>query len=102
MTDFTMLPRPAASSPLFGCDLEQSAIQHTLPKKEILQSDIDCLNLNITVPEGTTSSSKLPVFLFLHGGGFVIGANSWPQFDYARFVKLSAEKNLPIVGVSIK
>ncbi|KAL2222273.1 putative carboxylesterase [Thermoascus aurantiacus ATCC 26904] len=92
---------PAASSPLFGCDLEQSAIQHTLPKKEILQSDIDCLNLNITVPEGTTSSSKLPVFLFVHGGGFVIGANSWPQFDYARFVKLSAEKNLPIVGVSI-
>ncbi|KAL2004006.1 hypothetical protein VTN02DRAFT_1069 [Thermoascus thermophilus] len=92
---------PAASSFLFGCDLEQSAIQHSLPPKELPQSDLDCLNLNITVPEGTTSTSKLPVFLFIHGGGFVIGANSWPQFDYARFVKLSAEKRLPIVAVSI-
>ena len=32
----------------------------------------------------------------------MIGANSWPQFDYARFVKLSVEMNLPVVAVSIK
>ncbi|KAJ5520425.1 hypothetical protein N7463_000878 [Penicillium fimorum] len=92
---------PTAVSPSFGCDIELSAIQHPLLKKELLQSDIDCLNLNITVPSGTTSLSKLPVFLFVHGGGLVIGANSWPQFDFTRFVNLSEEKNLPIVAVSI-
>ncbi|EAW06756.1 putative carboxylesterase [Aspergillus clavatus NRRL 1] len=91
---------PTALSPSFGCDLELG-IQHTLPKKDLPQSELDCLNLNITIPSGTTASSKLPVFLFIHGGGLVLGANSWPQFDYVRFVKLSVEKNLPIIAVSI-
>ncbi|GIC87941.1 putative carboxylesterase [Aspergillus udagawae] len=92
---------PTALSPSFGCDFELGHIQHILPKKELPQSDLNCLNLNITVPAGTTEISKLPVFLFIHGGGLVLGANSWPQFDYARFVKLSVEKNLPIVAVSM-
>ncbi|KAL1852578.1 hypothetical protein Plec18170_005709 [Paecilomyces lecythidis] len=92
---------PTVPSLSFGCDLEQSAIQHTLPKKELPHSDLDGLNLNIAVPDGTTSSSKLPVFLFIHGGGFAIGANSWPQFDWTRLVKLSAEKGFPIVAVSM-
>ncbi|KAI9370697.1 Alpha/Beta hydrolase protein [Aspergillus egyptiacus] len=90
----------AVSLPI-GCDLELAHVQHTLPKKELLQSELDCLNLNIAVPADLTASSRLPVFLFIHGGGLVIGANSWPQFDYTRFVKLSIEKSLPIVAVSI-
>ncbi|KAJ5967319.1 hypothetical protein N7501_003567 [Penicillium viridicatum] len=92
---------PTAVSLPTGCEIELNVIQHALPKKQLIQSDLDCLNLNITQPSGTTPSSKLPVFLFIHGGGLVIGANSWPQFDYARFVKLSKERGLPIVGVSI-
>jgi carboxylesterase type B len=95
-------PSPTAVSLPVGCDLELSHVQHTLPKKELPQSDLDCLNLNIAVPADLTPSSRLPVFLFIHGGGLVIGANSWPQFDYGRFVKLSIEKNLPIVAVSVK
>lgn len=94
--------RPTAVSLPIGCDLELMHVQHTLPKKELPQSDVDCLNLNIAVPAGTTPSSRLPVFLFIHGGGLVIGANSWPQFDYTRLVKLSVEKKLPVVAVSIK
>ncbi|RDW76746.1 putative carboxylesterase [Aspergillus mulundensis] len=92
---------PTAVSLPVGCDLELMHVQHTLPKKELPQSDLDCLNLNIAVPADTTSSSRLPVFLFIHGGGLVIGANSWPQFDYSRLVQLSVEKKLPIVAVSI-
>lgn len=101
-TNARNLSSPTAVSPSFGCDFELGHIQHTLPKKELPQSDLNCLNLNITVPAGTTETSNLPVFLFIHGGGLVLGANSWPQFDYARFVKLSVEKNLPIVAVSMK
>ncbi|PCH02393.1 Carboxylesterase, type B [Penicillium occitanis (nom. inval.)] len=90
---------PTAASLVNGCDFEQSAIQQTLPKKELLQSDTECLNLNIAVPEGTTSASKLPVLLFIHGGGLSIGANSWPQFDWTRVIKLSVEKGVPILAV---
>ncbi|KAE8333888.1 Alpha/Beta hydrolase protein [Aspergillus sergii] len=93
---------PTAISPTFGCDVELAAIQHKLPAKELTQSGIDCLNLNIAVPEGTTASSKLPVFFFIHGGGLQLGANSWPQLEFKRFVKLSVDKNLPVIAVSIK
>ncbi|KAL5340273.1 Alpha/Beta hydrolase protein [Aspergillus crustosus] len=92
---------PTAVSLPIGCDLELAHVQQTLPKKDLPQSDLDCLNLNIAVPADTTSASRLPVFLFIHGGGLVIGSNSWPQFDYGRFVKLSVDKKLPIVAVSI-
>ena len=94
--------RPTAASLVNGCDFEQSAIQQTLPKKELPQSDTECLNLNIAVPEGTTSASKLPVLLFIHGGGLSIGANSWPQFDWTRAIKLSVEKGVPILAVGPK
>ncbi|MFD6136227.1 carboxylesterase/lipase family protein [Isoptericola sp. NPDC060257] len=33
----------------------------------------DCLYLNVTVPAGTTSDAKLPVIVWIHGGGFEIG-----------------------------
>ncbi|KAJ6027340.1 hypothetical protein N7499_000895 [Penicillium canescens] len=65
------------------------------------ESDLDCLNLNITLPAATSPASKLPVFLFIHGGGLVTGASSFPQYDMARFVKMSVQKGFPIIAVSI-
>ncbi|KAL6232491.1 hypothetical protein BDW75DRAFT_247123 [Aspergillus navahoensis] len=92
---------PTAISPQQGCDLEYSIMQKDLPKGDLPQSGTKCLNLNVTVPAGVDSTSKLPVFVFIHGGGFNIGANSWPQFNFARFVKLSARLGLPVVAVTI-
>ncbi|KAJ5894816.1 hypothetical protein N7495_006507 [Penicillium taxi] len=92
---------PTALSPPIGCDIELSHVQHQLPKKDLSQSDLDCLNLNIAVPSDATPESKLPVLFFIHGGGFAIGANSWPQAELARLVKLSIEKELPVIIVAI-
>lgn len=82
-------------------------IQQSLPKPPVKHSDVDCLNLNITVPKlasgiGGLSRQKLPVFIWTHGGGFVVGANSWPQYDHAKLVKLAAKNGVPIIGVGIK
>ena len=65
-------------------------------------SAVDCLNLNIAVPADATPESKLPVFFFIHGGGFFIGSSAWPQYDLTRITKLSIEKGLPAVVVTIK
>lgn len=82
-------------------------IQQSLPKPQVKHSDVDCLNLNITVPKlayglGSLSKQKLPVFIWTHGGGFVVGANSWPQYDHAKLVKIAAKNGVPIIGVGIK
>jgi len=66
-------------------------------------SGTECLNLNITVPNVDTSSGKkLPVMVFIHGGGFMMGANYWPQYDPSRLVKLSLEMRMPVIIVNIK
>lgn len=36
----------------------------------------DCLNLNVYVPSSASSSQKLPVMVFIHGGGLVFDSNS--------------------------
>jgi carboxylesterase type B len=90
-----------------GCDFEQKhLIQCSIggPETPPPMSGTECLNLNITVPD-TVSAEKvsgLPVMVFVHGGGFIMGANYYPQYDAARLVRLSVEVGMPIVAVNIK
>lgn len=64
-------------------------------------SGTECLNLNITLPD-VNDGEKLPVMVFIHGGGFIMGANYWPQYDPARLVRMSMEVGMPVVIVEIK
>lgn len=67
-------------------------------------SDIDGLNLNIYVPAGekAPSNSNLPVFAFIHGGGFGGGSSSFPPYEMSRIVRLSMAKEMPVIAVSLK
>lgn len=82
--------------------MEFSHIQKALPVPELQQSETECLNLNITTPKDASVGSNLPVIIYIHGGGFSIGANSWPQYDARRVVELSVSVGQPIIGINIK
>lgn len=41
----------------------------------------DCLYLNIWTPKGAPKPAKLPVMLWIHGGGFINGAASSPTYS---------------------
>lgn len=41
----------------------------------------DCLFLNIWTPEGTKPGAKLPVILYIHGGGYTGGCGHEKHFD---------------------
>ncbi|MDR1298541.1 MAG: carboxylesterase family protein [Deltaproteobacteria bacterium] len=43
----------------------------------------DCLSLNVWTPKGAKPGDDLPVYFFIHGGGFGVGAGSQPVFDGA-------------------
>lgn len=82
-------------------------IQHTLPKPQVpTHSDLEGLNLNITVPlseKGVVNANKkLPVYVFIHGGGFAVGSSWYPHYDPAPIVRISKELGKPIIGITIK
>lgn len=85
-----------------GCDFEFSLIQKSLQSPIFKSSELEGLNLNITVPSVGSEGRKLPVFVFVHGGGLTIGGNSWPQYDLVKFVQLSIEERQPVIGINIK
>ena len=45
------------------------------------QPSEDCLNLTIWIPASATANSKLPVFVWYYGGGFIAGGNSELRYD---------------------
>lgn len=80
-------------------------LQHDLPHPMYRFSDTECLNLNVSIPsrDAQASGPLLPVLVFVHGGGFVTGSGSWPQWDLAAIVEKSVvESKTPIVAVGIK
>lgn len=83
--------------------MEASFIQKTLNTTKVPMSETEGLNLNITIPKlSEGSSKKLPVYVFVHGGGFFIGGNSYPSYDADKFITLSTELGTPVIGVGIK
>jgi para-nitrobenzyl esterase len=50
-------------------------------------SSEDCLFLNIWRPAGAVQKAKLPVMVWIHGGAFVGGSGSQPEFSGNQFAK---------------
>ncbi|GKZ52289.1 hypothetical protein AnigIFM49718_000164 [Aspergillus niger] len=59
----------------------------------------DCLNIDIRRPAGTTADSKLPVLVWIFGGGFELGSKA--MYDGTTMVSSSIDKNMPIVFVAM-
>lgn len=91
---------PACAHSPAAFNVERLIIQHNLPGPDFQYSDTECLNLNIATPKDLRH--PVPVFVFIHGGGFAIGANSWPQYDPSKLIELSISQDTPIIGISIK
>lgn len=105
MVDGTVFGPLPISNPI-GCELEYAFLQHELPTTpKYSYSDTECLTVNISVPSKQVRDDfgpGLPVLAFIHGGGFVTGSASWPQWDLAALVELSVKAGTPMVAVGIK
>ncbi|KAI0737108.1 extracellular triacylglycerol lipase precursor [Daedaleopsis nitida] len=59
----------------------------------------DCLTLNVFRPSGVSSTAKLPVMVWIFGGGFVMGSPA--KFDASTIIGQSVQRGTPVVYVSI-
>jgi para-nitrobenzyl esterase len=46
----------------------------------------DCLTLNVVTPE-TPSAEPMPVMVFIHGGGYILGSSATPLYDGAALAR---------------
>ncbi len=84
-------PQPVAPWPgerdasKFGADCAQRGFGGGASIRE--NSSEDCLFLNVWKPADTAPTAKLPVMVWVHGGAFVFGSGSSPDFSRAQFAK---------------
>jgi triacylglycerol lipase len=67
--------------------------------QEITNAGEDCLTLDVRRPAGTKPDAKLPVLVWIFGGGFEQGATS--DYDGANLVASSVDMNMPVIFVTM-
>lgn len=78
---------------LFGISADE------IPQQNLKHDEFECLNLNITCPAGLTPHSRIPVMLWVHGGGHRGSGSHW-VYDGAPMVRKSVENGKPIMLVT--
>ena len=71
------------------------------PLIQVGNTSEDCLNLKIARPAKLPVGQKLPVMLYLYGGGFQVGADSILLYDPTRLVLQSLNNSIPVIYVGI-
>jgi len=61
-------------------------------------SSEDCLFLNVWAPASAKAGAKLPVMIWIHGGGFVFGSGAFPNFSGSSFT----DKGVILVSINYR
>lgn len=61
----------------------------------------DCLSLNVVRPSGTTEKARLPVLVFIYGGGWQEGGSSDGRYNTSYMVQNSVQMGQPTIMVTL-
>lgn len=78
---------------------QPSCYNYPYPVGPLISGTDDCLTLNVVRPAGVDTEAKLPVAVWIHGGGLVSGIAS--LYNMSSIVDDSVKMGAPIIAVSI-
>ncbi|RYC57227.1 hypothetical protein CHU98_g8986 [Xylaria longipes] len=90
----------AATAPGPACPQFKAALPPFFDETSEISED--CLNLRISRPVGTTADDKLPVIVWLHGGGVVKGSAYDSHFEPDNLLTLSMDLGKPVIYVAMQ
>ncbi|KAI8629184.1 alpha/beta-hydrolase [Xylariaceae sp. FL1651] len=61
----------------------------------------DCLYLNVIRPAGLDETADLPVAVWIHGGGLVMGGSADRRYNLSFIVENSVKQGTPMIAVSL-
>ncbi|KAI3529833.1 carboxylesterase [Colletotrichum abscissum] len=61
----------------------------------------DCLTINVVRPHGVAADAKLPVAVWIHGGGLTNGGSADPRYNLSFIVEQGVRMGSPFVAASI-
>ncbi|ORY26779.1 Alpha/Beta hydrolase protein [Naematelia encephala] len=67
---------------------------------EAFIDEFECLNMQITLPRGCSPEDKLPVLVFIHGGGYVFGRSCYGVVDGRPLARRSIELGMPTIIIT--
>ena len=73
---------PVAPQPADAEQREFPSPKERPPHEPLAQDELKCTNLNVSVPAAAVKEGHkgLPVMVWFHGGSYMLGAASWPQY----------------------
>ena len=72
------------------------------PQSNVTNISEDCLTLRVDRVQNTTADTKLPVMVFLYGGGWSIGEIYDPNYNPIGLLGNAAKSGFPVVYAAIK
>ncbi|KAJ4015304.1 hypothetical protein NW752_006759 [Fusarium irregulare] len=81
-------------------DYQSRCYQYGYPTGPLSGGSDDCLHLNVIRP-AAAAEEKLPVLVWIHGGGLVGGFSGDPSANLSYMIDESVKMGSPIIGVSI-
>lgn len=85
--------------PGVAADVLETVVDSPLLKNNIIGGQEDCLTVNVQRPAGTKEDDKLPVMLWIFGGGFELGSTA--MYDGSNVVARSVELGKPVVFAAV-
>ncbi|ENH69467.1 Lipase 4 [Fusarium oxysporum f. sp. cubense race 1] len=81
-------------------EYQSRCYQYGYPSGPLSGGSDDCLHLNVVRPSAA-AKEKLPVLVWIHGGGLVGGFSGDPSSNLSYIIDESVKLGSPIIGVSI-
>ncbi|KAK4641587.1 hypothetical protein QC761_500510 [Podospora bellae-mahoneyi] len=72
-----------------------------MERANVTEKSDECLNLNVIRPSGIGKKKRLPVVVWLYGGGFVDGFGADINSNMSYIVQASVAQQMPIIAVTL-